>query len=102
MCTVSVDEDERRWWQQWPTMVSDDGNASEGDESQVSVVFWFYFPTACFAFQLLSSYFLLFGMLFLYIKKKKIKKSCVAKATLSLNVCPSLAPKFIPTLRWLT
>jgi hypothetical protein len=28
-------------------------------------------------------------MLFLYIKKK-IKKSCVAKATLGLNVCPSL------------
>jgi hypothetical protein len=86
MCTVSADddEDERRWWRQWPTMVSDDGNASEGDESQVSVVFWFCFPTyACFAFPLLSCFFS-FVCNAIYLYKKKLKKSCVAK------VCPSL------------
>jgi hypothetical protein len=69
--------------------MNDDGNDGEGDEmnrkcrvlfSRVRV----YFISAA------ELFFISFVCYAISLYKKKIKKSCVAKATLSLNVCPSL------------
>jgi hypothetical protein len=78
--------------------MNDDGNDGEGDEmnrkcrvlfSRVRV----YFISAA------ELFFISFVCYAISLYKKKIKKSCVAKATLGLNVCLSLATPLVGSVR---